>query len=151
MVARGDTAITPQVDKWSKAVSTSALRDPASTVEPALQLEGRARQKRLAFCWKGSIGGCQTARHECVTQPPLRLLPIRGSSWGGARIVRTSGDERKGWIIRVKLTRCVTRNAERRGTARGPLLDRARQDERLNSHEGQRKACEARLRPRGSG
>ena len=39
-----------------------------------------------------------------VTQPPLRLQPIRGSSqWGGSDRPGLR-DERKGWIMSVKLT-----------------------------------------------
>jgi hypothetical protein len=45
--------------------------------------------------------------------------------------------------------RVLIGHPQRRRAARGPLLDRARQDERRNSHQSQRKACEIRVRAPG--
>jgi Protein of unknown function (DUF3489) len=74
-----------------RSVDLGAPRPPASTAEPALQLEGRAHQKRLASCLKGSIGVVVTLR---PVDPGLVL--VRG------RIGRAP--ETKGQAMSIKLT-----------------------------------------------
>jgi hypothetical protein len=71
--------IAPETIKSDEASSTSPL-NPAfrsgnfNLVAPSSERTG-FRFERKHWC------RCQRARDERVTQPPLRLLPIRGSSW----------------------------------------------------------------------
>jgi hypothetical protein len=60
-------------------------------VELALQLEGRARQKRLAFCSKGSIG-VVVRRRDMMREPnrPFGFGRSVARPGDGARIVRDS-------------------------------------------------------------
>ena len=77
---------------------------------------------------------CQTQRDERATQPPLRLLADPGLVLVRARIVRASR-MREGLDHERQTYRCATCDAECGSAARGPLLDRAGQDERRDSHQ----------------
>lgn len=62
--------------------STSALHDPAVGRGRSLFNLKRASSETTGFPFETKHWCvCQTSRDERLTQPPLRLWPIRGSSW----------------------------------------------------------------------
>ena len=122
-----------------------------STVEDSLfNLKRILARKDWLSVRKEALVSSSDVSGVCVTQPPLRLLAdpglvlVRGPDLWASRMRERVGS------MSVKLTdaQLVMLGAAR--AAREPSLDRARQDEGRGSRQGQRKAGEARLGPRGS-